>query len=46
MGFSQLFLGFLQSVAFGSGVVFVLLFVIGIRTPRRSQVIVGRRTSR
>jgi hypothetical protein len=46
MGFSQLFLGFLQPVALGSGAVFILLFFVHLRTQRRSTVLVTRRTSR
>jgi len=44
MGISQLFLGFLQPVALGSAAVFVVLGVIGLRTPRRSSLLVSRRT--
>jgi hypothetical protein len=46
MDFSGLFLGFLQPVAFGSGAVFVLLAVIRLRTPQRSQVSFSRKSSR
>jgi hypothetical protein len=46
MAFTQLFLGFLQPVALGSAAVFVLLFIIGLRTPRRSPFLATRRTSR
>jgi len=46
MGFSQLFVGFLQPVALGSAAIFVLLFVIGLTTPSRSGLLVTRRTSR
>jgi hypothetical protein len=46
MGFSQLFLGFLQPVAFGSATVFILLFIIGLKTPRSSPAVVARRTYR
>jgi hypothetical protein len=46
MGFTQLFLGFLQPVALGSAAVFVVLGVIGLRTPSRSGLLVTRRTSR
>jgi hypothetical protein len=46
MGISQLFLGFLQPVALGSAAVFVVLGVIGLRTPRRSSLLVSRRTLR
>jgi hypothetical protein len=46
MAFTQLFLGFLQPVALGSAAVFVLLFIIGLRTPRRSPVLATRKTSR
>jgi hypothetical protein len=46
MGFMQIFLGFLQPVALGSAAVFVVLGVIGLRTPSRSGLLVTRRTSR
>jgi hypothetical protein len=46
MEFSRLFLVFLQPVALGSAAVFVVLGVIGLRTPRRSSLLVNRRTSR
>ncbi|HEY6371959.1 MAG TPA: hypothetical protein VIX37_15385 [Candidatus Sulfotelmatobacter sp.] len=46
MAITQVFLGFLQPVAFGAGAVFALLLVIGIKTPRRSPALVTRRTYR
>ena len=46
MGLSQLFRGFLQPVALGSATVFILLFIIGLRTPRRSPALVPRRNRR
>jgi hypothetical protein len=46
MAFGQLFFGFLQAVGMGSAAVFVLLLVVGIRTPRRSSTFIRRETSR
>jgi hypothetical protein len=46
MAFTQLFLGFLQPVAVGSATVFALFVVIGLKTPRRSPVLITRRTTR
>lgn len=46
MAFAQLFDGFLPPVAVGSLTVFALLFIIGIRTPRHSTIVVTRKTSR
>jgi hypothetical protein len=46
MALTQLFLGFLQPVAFGSAAVFALLLVIGLKTPRRSPALIARRTIR
>jgi len=46
MAFTQVFVGFLRSVALGSAAVFALLLVIGLKTPRRSPALVSRRTSR
>ncbi len=46
MAFTQVFLGFLQPVAFGSAAVFALLLVIGLKTPRRSPALITRRTIR
>jgi hypothetical protein len=46
MAFSQLFLGFLQPVALGSGTVLFLLLFVHIRTPHRSPAVVNRQTSR
>jgi hypothetical protein len=46
MAFTQLFLGFLQPVALGSAAVFALFLVIGIKTPRRSPVLINRKPSR
>jgi hypothetical protein len=46
MSFTQVFLGFLQPVALGSATVFALFLVIGIKTTRRSPVLVNRKPSR
>jgi hypothetical protein len=46
MAFTELFLGFLQPVAFGSATVFALLLAIGLGTPRRSPVLIARKPSR
>jgi len=46
MDISQLFLGFWQPVALGSAAVFALLFLIGIKTPRRSPALITRRPPR
>ena len=46
MGFTQLFLGFLQPVALGSAAVFVLIGIIGLKAPSRTGILVTRRTSR
>ena len=46
MAFTLVFLGFLQPVAFGSAAVFALLLFIGLKTPRRSPVLITRRTIR
>ena len=46
MALIQLFCGFLQPVAMGSAVVFVLLAVIALRTPRRSPTLINRRNPR
>jgi hypothetical protein len=46
MAFTQLFFGFLRPVALGSAAVFLLFFVIGLKTPRRSPAIITRRPPR
>ncbi|MFI5102409.1 MAG: hypothetical protein ACHP9V_03455 [Terriglobales bacterium] len=46
MGLDLLFLGFLQRIAVGAGAVFVLLLVISLGLPRRSAIVVNRRTIR
>jgi hypothetical protein len=46
MSFTQVFIGFLQPVALGSGTVFILLFILGLKTPRRSPATIARRTQR
>jgi hypothetical protein len=46
MELDLLFLGFLQRIAVGVGMVFVLLLVIWLRLPRRSAIVVSRRTIR
>jgi hypothetical protein len=46
MGLGLLFLGFLQRIAVGAGTVLVLLLVISLGLPRRSVIVVSRRTIR
>jgi len=46
MGLDLLFLGFLQRIAMGVGTVFVVLLVIWLSLPRRSAIVVSRRTIR
>jgi hypothetical protein len=40
-----LFLGFLQRIAVGAGTVFALLLVVWLGMPRRSVIVVSRRTT-
>jgi hypothetical protein len=46
MAFTQLFFGFLRPVAMGSAAVLALLFLIGLKTPRRSPTFITRRPPR
>jgi hypothetical protein len=46
MDFAQLFVGFLQPVAFGSAAVFALIGIVRLRIPRRSPALATRRPSR
>src|ERR1035441_7967253 len=45
MGLGLLFRGFLQAIAVGAAAVLALLFIMGIRIPRRSAIVVHRRTT-
>ncbi len=46
MGLDLLILGFFQRIAMGAGTVFVLLLVTWLSLPRRSAIVVSRRTIR
>jgi hypothetical protein len=46
MDLAQLFVVFLQPVAYGSAAVFALLGIVGVRTPHRSPSPVSRKQSR
>jgi len=46
MAFTQLLLGFLRPVGFGSAAVFALLFAIRFGTPRRTPAVITRRQPR
>jgi hypothetical protein len=46
MALTQVFLGFLQPVAIGSGTILILLFLLGLKTPRRTPATIARRTQR
>jgi hypothetical protein len=45
MSLSHLFFGFLQLIGVGIVIVFALLIVVRLGTPRRSEIIIGRRTT-
>jgi hypothetical protein len=46
MDFAQLFVGFLQPVAFGSVAVLALFGIIRLGIPRRSPALAARRSAR
>jgi hypothetical protein len=45
MDLNFLFVGFLQWVAIGAGTVFALFLVVWLSMPRRSAIVVTRRTT-
>jgi len=46
MDLARLFAGFFQPVLFGSAAVFILIGLVGLRTPHRSPVVVARKPYR